>query len=123
MLPRESSSNFTFVDGSYKRTDVELVARHREARPHPFREAARERIQILRARRVALLDFLGAAAQGGSDLFERALLLGGREVPALAGRAQIIRVLDGVDALAADVAAAGEAHRRFPVLCVWFVTA
>ena len=78
---------------------------------HPFRETAREGVQILRARRVALLDLLRAAAQGGGDLFERALLLGGREVPALPGRAQIITVLDGVDALAADVAAAGEAHR------------
>ena len=37
---------------------------------------------------------------------------------ALVERSKIITVLDGVDALAADVAAAGEAHRRFPVLCV-----
>ena len=33
-----------------------------------------------------------------------------REVPALPARAEVVAVLDGVDALAADVAAAGEAH-------------
>ena len=32
------------------------------------------------------------------------------EVPALPGRAEVVAVLDGVDALATDIAAAGEAH-------------
>jgi len=40
------------------------------------------------------------------------LFFSSREVPALPGRAEVVAVLDGVDALAADVAAAGEAHRR-----------
>ena len=72
-------------------------------------ESAPEGIQVLRARRVAQ-GLLRAVALGRDDLLERALFFSSREVPALPGRAEVVAVLDGVDALATDVAAAGEAH-------------
>ena len=59
-------------------------------------------------RRVLLEVALGEAHGRDVDL----------EVPALAGRAEVVAVLDGVDVLAADVAAAGEAHRPASTICV-----
>ena len=89
-----------------------------EPRPDALGEAAREGIQVLRARRVAQ-GFFGVAALGRDDLLERALFFSSREVPALAARAEVVAVLDGVDALTTDVAAAGEAHIALFFLCLF----